>query len=106
MGNLFSTNRSISSLSSVIEHISGTSSNMTSRKRKASLNENASDIEPKRFKLNTPDYVYQKLFVEGLNSDIQIHALGHTWRLHKLYLEQCEYFHALFQGNWSDSGKE
>ncbi|CAK5092131.1 unnamed protein product [Meloidogyne enterolobii] len=106
MGNLFSTNRSISSLSSVIEHISGTSSNMTSRKRKASLNENASDIEPKRFKLNTPDYVYQKLFVEGLNSDIQIHALGHTWRLHKLYLEQCEYFHALFQGNWSDSGKD
>ncbi|CAK5066059.1 unnamed protein product [Meloidogyne enterolobii] len=89
MGNIFSTNRSISSLSSVIEHICGTSSNMPSRKRKASLNENVSDIEPKRFKLNTPDYVYQKLFVEGLNSDIQIHALGHTWRLHKLYLEQC-----------------
>uniref|UniRef100_A0A915LN05 BTB domain-containing protein n=1 Tax=Meloidogyne javanica TaxID=6303 RepID=A0A915LN05_MELJA len=88
MGSIFSTNRSISSLSSVIEHISGTST-MPSRKRKASLNENASDIEPKRFKLNTPDYVYQKLFVEGLNSDIQIHALGHTWRLHKLYLEQC-----------------
>uniref|UniRef100_A0A914KJJ3 BTB domain-containing protein n=1 Tax=Meloidogyne incognita TaxID=6306 RepID=A0A914KJJ3_MELIC len=106
MGNIFSTNRSISSLSSVIEHISGTSSTMSSRKRKASLNENGSDIEPKRFKLNTPDYVYQKLFVEGLNSDIQIHALGHTWRLHKLYLEQCEYFHALFQGNWSDSGKD
>jgi len=66
MGNIFSTNRSISSLSSVIEHISGTSSTMSSRKRKASLNENASDIEPKRFKLNTPDYVYQKVFIYNL----------------------------------------
>jgi len=65
MGSIFSTNRSISSLSSVIEHISGTST-MPSRKRKASLNENASDIEPKRFKLNTPDYVYQKVFIYNL----------------------------------------
>jgi hypothetical protein len=25
--------------------------------------------------------------------------------LHKIYLEQCDYFHCLFSGNWVDSGE-
>uniref|UniRef100_A0A915EGV9 BTB domain-containing protein n=1 Tax=Ditylenchus dipsaci TaxID=166011 RepID=A0A915EGV9_9BILA len=61
------------------------------------------DNAAKVFKLDTPRYVHQKLFLESKNSDVVINALGNTWRLHKVYLEQCEYFRALFQGNWSDS---
>uniref|UniRef100_A0A1I8AZA4 BTB domain-containing protein n=1 Tax=Meloidogyne hapla TaxID=6305 RepID=A0A1I8AZA4_MELHA len=110
MGNIlssfsFSSNRPVSSLSSVIQHICGPTTKSSSRKRKASFNDNASDIEAKRFKLNNSDFVYQKFFVEGVDSNVQIHALGHTWRLHKIYLEQCGYFHALFHGKWSDSEK-
>ncbi|KAH7729599.1 BTB/POZ domain containing protein [Aphelenchoides avenae] len=75
----------------------------------------------KIMKLDTPRYVHQKLFVEGLKSDITLKALGHSWRLHRIYLEQCDYFKALFkvgrlmrfakldvifQDNWSDSHKK
>ncbi|KAF7639892.1 BTB domain-containing protein [Meloidogyne graminicola] len=97
--------RSFDKVSSVIENICGTTTNNPRRKRKATNTNIFPDIDTKRFKLNTLHYVYQKLFVEGQDSDVQIHALGHVWRLHRLYLEQCDYFRALFQGNWSDSGK-
>src|SRR4051812_33969713 len=65
-------------------------------------------IDERSFKLGTRksniiQYTVFQLFVEGLNSDVLVHALGHTWNLHRLYLEQCDYFRALFQGNWCDS---
>ncbi|KAI1715459.1 germ cell-less protein-like 1 [Ditylenchus destructor] len=73
--------------------------------RKRTHSNTSDDIDAKCFKLDTPKYVHQKLFVEGCDSDVVIHAMGHSWKLHRVYLEQCDYFRALFQGNWSDSKK-
>lgn len=36
----------------------------------------------------TTEYIYQVLFVEGVNSDVTIKALDKEWKLHKLYLRQ------------------
>lgn len=77
------------------------------RKRRKSYIKNNDDNTPtKLFKLDTPKYVYQKLFLEGSKSDVAIKALDHTWHLHRVYLEQTDYFRALFNGNWSDSNKK
>ncbi|MBN3270693.1 GMCL1 protein, partial [Polyodon spathula] len=44
---------------------------------------------PRRKKLkSTSRYIYQTLFLNGENSDIQICALGQEWNLHKVYLCQ------------------
>ena len=65
MGNILSlfSGRSTGNVFSVIEQICGpTINNPTSRKRTSSSSEIVSDIEAKRFKLNTLHYVYQKVF--------------------------------------------
>ncbi|GMS95373.1 hypothetical protein PENTCL1PPCAC_17548, partial [Pristionchus entomophagus] len=54
-------------------------------------------------KLETAKYVYDKLFIEGQDSDISINALGYRWKLHRFYLKQCDYFSALLEGEWADS---
>ncbi|KAK6060092.1 BTB/POZ domain protein [Cooperia oncophora] len=54
-------------------------------------------------KLDTAKYVYERLFLQGEGSDVTVHAVGHVWHLHKLYLRQCKYFEVLMQGNWKDS---
>lgn len=64
------------------------------------------DHESKKFKLDTPKYVYEKLFLEGHESDVVITALGHKWNLHRVYLKQCDYFKALFGGKWKDSDQK
>lgn len=76
------------------------------RRRSASLSSVPDSPTPKKSKLNTPEYIHQNLFVEGKKSDVKIVALGHTWNLHTIYLEQCQYFRALFNGSWNDSDKD
>ncbi|MGH0136825.1 UNVERIFIED_CONTAM: hypothetical protein FKN15_019817 [Acipenser sinensis] len=47
---------------------------------------------PRRKKLkSTSRYIYQTLFLNGENSDIQICALGQEWNLHKVYLCQVAF---------------
>uniref|UniRef100_A0A0K0DI59 BTB domain-containing protein n=1 Tax=Angiostrongylus cantonensis TaxID=6313 RepID=A0A0K0DI59_ANGCA len=70
------------------------------RKRKGEPGE----TPPKKItKLDTAKYVYERLFLQGEGSDVTVHAVGHVWHLHKLYLQQCKYFEVLMQGNWKDS---
>lgn len=59
----------------------------------------------KHFKLGLSPYVFKKLFHESCYSDVTIYALGHKWHLHRVYLEQCDYFKVLFNGDWLDSKK-
>uniref|UniRef100_A0AAY4A8Z1 BTB domain-containing protein n=1 Tax=Denticeps clupeoides TaxID=299321 RepID=A0AAY4A8Z1_9TELE len=59
---------------------------------------------PRRKKLkSTSKYIYQTLFLNGENSDIQICALGQEWNLHKVYLCQSGYFSSMFSGSWKES---
>ncbi|TRY68053.1 hypothetical protein DNTS_003636 [Danionella cerebrum] len=59
---------------------------------------------PRRKKLkSTSKYIYQTLFLNGENSDIQIRALGQEWNLHKIYLCQSGYFSSMFSGSWKES---
>lgn len=104
--------------STVIEDLVGSSSSSGAnrrggRKRKHDSSDTTSSPAKggKLYKLDTPKYVYQKLFIEGHDSDVALTAVcrgkRRTWQLHKVYLEQCDYFRALFQRNrWKDSEKK
>ncbi|EFO92990.1 CRE-GCL-1 protein [Caenorhabditis remanei] len=71
------------------------------RKRKVA---NVNGVEMKKVaKLNTCAYVYQKLFLEGEDSDITIAACGREWKVHKLYLKQTKFFESMFDGAWAES---
>ncbi|KAK6749500.1 hypothetical protein RB195_001858 [Necator americanus] len=75
-----------------------------SRKRKK---DDLDETPPKKItKLDTAKYVYERLFLQGEGSDVTVHAVGHVWHLHKLYLQQCKYFEVLMQGNWKDSKED
>jgi len=80
-----------------------------SRKRKSSpvrvSSKESGQTSPKVIKLDTAKYLHQKLFVEGKKSDVTLVASGREWHLHKIYLEQCDYFRCLFSGNWLDSSE-
>lgn len=56
----------------------------------------------KRIK-STSNYIYQTLFLDGINSDVTISAIGKEWKLHKLYLSQSPYFQCMFSGSWKES---
>ena len=61
---------------------------------------------PKKKKLHTTSqYIYDNLFLAGKDSDVELRALGKSWKLHKLYLQQSAYFASLFSGRWSDGNK-
>ncbi|WKY04777.1 hypothetical protein Q1695_005637 [Nippostrongylus brasiliensis] len=78
--------------------------NPDSRKRRKN---DSNESPPKKItKLDTAKYVYERLFLQGEGSDITVHAIGHVWHLHKLYLQQCKYFEVLLQGNWKDSKED
>ncbi|XP_065071830.1 germ cell-less protein-like 1 [Rhopilema esculentum] len=51
----------------------------------------------------TSEYIYNVLFLEGENSDVTISALGHEWKLHKVYLCQSGYFRGMLKGQWLES---
>ncbi|GMR47561.1 hypothetical protein PMAYCL1PPCAC_17756 [Pristionchus mayeri] len=70
---------------------------------KRKRNESNDPKSAKKAKLETAKYVYDKLFVEGQDSDISIKALGYRWKLHRFYLKQCDYFSVLLDGEWKDS---
>ncbi|RCN35271.1 BTB/POZ domain protein [Ancylostoma caninum] len=75
-----------------------------SRKRRKT---DPTESPPKKItKLDTAKYVYERLFLQGEGSDVTVHAVGHVWHLHKLYLQQCKYFEVLMQGNWKDSKED
>lgn len=75
--------------------------NTESRKRRST---DVNETPPKKItKLDTAKYVYERLFLQGEGSDVAVHAVGHVWHLHKLYLQQCKYFEVLLHGNWKDS---
>ena len=42
----------------------------------------------------------------GHGSDVEVTALGRSWRLHKLYLCQSAYFSSMFSGRWGDGAKD
>lgn len=86
-----------------VETASGSSSlPTTSRKRKT--NDAEENVKRNKIsKLDTPKYIHKRLFVEGTKSDVTICALGRTWNLHRLYLEQCKFFDCLFRGSWKES---
>nr|XP_004670081.2 germ cell-less protein-like 2 [Jaculus jaculus] len=48
------------------------------------------------------EFAYQTLFLNGLDSDIKIHALGQVWYLHKVFLFQSGYFANMFKGSWKE----
>lgn len=61
---------------------------------------------PERKRLRTTsEYIYNVLFLEGENSDISIFAMGHQWKLHKVYLCQSGYFRGMLKGQWIESGQ-
>ncbi|VIO85954.1 BTB/POZ domain containing protein [Brugia malayi] len=74
-----------------------------SRKRKTTGDNEMETKKKKISKLDTAKYIHKRLFVDGAKSDITICALGRTWNLHRLYLEQCKFFDSLFRGHWKDS---
>jgi len=84
-------------------------------KRRREVEENISacneEIErllntPKKKKLHTTSqYIYDNLFQAGKDSDVVLRALGKSWKLHKLYLQQSPYFASLFSGRWVDGNK-
>ncbi|XP_010636601.1 germ cell-less protein-like 2 [Fukomys damarensis] len=57
-----------------------------------------STSDGKRVKI-TSEYAYEKLFLNGENSDIKISALGKVWCLHKIYLCHSGYFANMFGGS-------
>uniref|UniRef100_A0A1I7TE30 BTB domain-containing protein n=1 Tax=Caenorhabditis tropicalis TaxID=1561998 RepID=A0A1I7TE30_9PELO len=70
------------------------------RKRKTSKEK---EVETKKIaKLDTA-YVYQTLFIQGVNSDIVISACGREWHVHKVYLKQAKYFESMFDGVWAEA---
>lgn len=74
----------------------------------SSANREEMDVEhcPERKRLRTTsEYIYNVLFLEGENSDISIYALGHEWKLHKVYLCQSGYFRGMLKGQWIESGQ-
>ncbi|CAL2040887.1 unnamed protein product [Caenorhabditis brenneri] len=54
-------------------------------------------------KLDTCAYVYNKLFIQGEESDITIAACGKEWKVHKLYLKQTKFFESMFDGDWAET---
>lgn len=52
--------------------------------------------------LSTSNYIYNNLFQHGQDYDIIVTALETSWKLHKFYLKQTQYFDALFS-RWSKS---
>ncbi|XP_035872270.1 germ cell-less protein-like 1 [Phyllostomus discolor] len=51
----------------------------------------------------TSSSIYEKLFLTGEGSDVQIRALGEVWNLHKAYLCQSGYFASMFSGAWREA---
>ena len=51
----------------------------------------------------TSPSIYEKLFLMGEGSDVQIRALGEAWNLHKAYLCQSGYFASMFSGAWREA---
>lgn len=62
--------------------------------------------KPKRTKLtSTSQYIYNTLFLESRDHDVEVEMLGKVWKLHKVYLLQSPYFASMFSGSWNESGK-
>ncbi|PAV90268.1 hypothetical protein WR25_14274 [Diploscapter pachys] len=80
----------------------------TKKKRNRSRKEDSDDEGPsvKVAKLDTVKYVHERLFINGESSDVTIVSCGRSWHLHRLYLEQCDYFKALLNGEWKESKKQ
>jgi len=77
----------------------------TNSEREEDTLEKLMSTPKKKVLKTTSQYIYDNLFKEGKDSDITIHALGISWKLHRLYLCQSPYFAALFSGRWSDGDK-
>ncbi|KAI8810147.1 hypothetical protein BJ742DRAFT_888687, partial [Cladochytrium replicatum] len=46
--------------------------------------------------------LYCRGFLDGLYSDVAVHALGATFNLHKIVLLQNDYFASMLQGGWAE----
>ncbi|KAM3726595.1 Germ cell-less protein-like [Dirofilaria immitis] len=87
-----------------VEVVADSTRAIPSRKRRTTSHDEMETRKKKKIsKLDTAKYIHKRLFVDGAKSDITIRALGRTWNLHRLYLEQCKFFDSLFRGHWKDS---
>lgn len=81
-----------------------TSMGKEQKRRRSSTDSTCSDSEAKKKKLmTTTQYIYKTLFQEQRHSDVRIMALDKVWHLHRVYLSQSPYFHAMFNGAWKES---
>jgi BTB/POZ domain-containing protein 13 len=66
--------------------------------------EEVEELSPRRKRIQTTSsYIYDTLFMKGVNADVSIAALGKEWKLHRLYLCQSGYFSGMFSGSWKES---
>ena len=49
-----------------------------------------------RRRVKSSQHIYEALFVNGEGSDVCIHALDHTWNLHKVMLRQVAQIKVLY----------
>ncbi|CBY21614.1 unnamed protein product [Oikopleura dioica] len=67
---------------------------------------NEEELPAKKSKmLSTSNYIFNNLFENGEDSDILVHFHDQSWKLHKFYLKQSQYFDALLS-RWTGNGKE
>ncbi len=50
--------------------------------------------------------LYQKGVLNGLYSDVKIHALDKIYTMHRVVLLQSPYFESMFQGKWLESKQQ
>src|SRR5204863_2919265 len=49
------------------------------------------------------DHLYQRGYLNGVCSDISIHAFDKSYALHRIILDRSPFFSSLFAGPWRDS---
>ncbi|KAJ1058220.1 hypothetical protein K5549_019895, partial [Capra hircus] len=76
-----------------------------SHNQEEDLQQVACTSQGKKVKIKS-EYAYQTLFLNGENSDIKIHALGHVWCLHRMFLCQSDYFATMLRDSWKECHKD
>lgn len=56
--------------------------------------------------LSLGEFLYQKGFLAGINSDVTIMCFGQEYRLHKLILSRSSFFASLVSATWADNSDE
>ncbi|XP_054430202.1 germ cell-less protein-like 1 [Pteronotus mesoamericanus] len=81
----------------------GPSTSQGGLRRKMDSGGPPTEESPRKRSRGTSSSVYERLFLMGEGSDVQIRALGEVWNLHKVYLCQSGYFASMFSGAWREA---